>query len=86
MRIDRVEHLKAIVGGYFWLPCPNCGSMFGGHESNNGEMLWNPQDPTRGKMTCTDPTCKEQVREINRKNNLPDHFDIFETPPVRRLP
>lgn len=24
--------LRAALGGYFWLPCPLCGTMFGGHE------------------------------------------------------
>jgi len=24
--------LRSQVRGYFWLPCPLCGRMFGGHE------------------------------------------------------
>ena len=24
--------LRAHIGGYFWLPCQNCGRYFGGHE------------------------------------------------------
>ena len=28
--------LRADVGGYFWMPCPCCGQMFGGQESSNG--------------------------------------------------
>lgn len=27
-----VHRLKASMLGYFWLPCPLCGRMFGGHE------------------------------------------------------
>lgn len=23
----------AFLAGYFWLPCPKCGQMFGGHET-----------------------------------------------------
>jgi hypothetical protein len=25
-------HIRAYLGGYFWLPCRVCGRMFGGHE------------------------------------------------------
>lgn len=39
-----LAHLRAIIGGYFWLPCPVCGQMFGGHEA--GPMQ---QD---GKVVC----------------------------------
>jgi len=24
--------------GYFWLPCPRCGRMFGGHEIGMGRI------------------------------------------------
>ena len=35
--IPRFLHrLYANVMGYFWLPCPNCGRMFGGHEFSGG--------------------------------------------------
>lgn len=26
------NHLRALAGGYFWLPCPECAEYFGGHE------------------------------------------------------
>ena len=29
------QRFRAAVGGYFWLPCPSCGRMFGGHEWEN---------------------------------------------------
>lgn len=31
-RKPAVEKYKALIGGYFWLPCPCCGVEFGGHE------------------------------------------------------
>ncbi len=34
--------------GYFWLPCPRCGQMFGGHEM--GGTDW--QITGNGKATC----------------------------------
>jgi len=27
-----IHRLWAFVAGYFWLPCPECGRYFGGHE------------------------------------------------------
>ena len=70
MRIEFLECLKAYSGGYFWIPCPNCGRMFGGQEEN-GETLYSTTVSGLGKMTCTDPVCKEQVRSINKKNGIP---------------
>ena len=33
------HQLYAWLGGYFWLPCPRCGRMFGGHEPKGGDKL-----------------------------------------------
>ena len=30
--MSRLARLYAEANGYFWLPCPLCGQMFGGHE------------------------------------------------------
>lgn len=27
-----LHQLYAFIFGYFWLPCPKCGEMFGGHQ------------------------------------------------------
>ncbi len=53
--------LRAHLGGYFWLPCPNCGKMFGGHEAS-GSLYdsW-----VSGQSTCNDPKC---LAEVERKN------------------
>lgn len=29
---EHARELRARAGGYFWLPCPRCGRMFGGNE------------------------------------------------------
>ena len=63
MRISAIEKLKASLGGYFWLPCPMCGKMFGGHEK--GETMWNKKDIFSGKMTCADPACMKKVKKYN---------------------
>jgi hypothetical protein len=31
-RFRTLNRLYAFLWGYFWLPCPKCGQMFGGHE------------------------------------------------------
>jgi hypothetical protein len=64
MRIEGLECLKAYIGGYFWLPCPMCGKMFGGHE--NGSDILDPNDLFRAKMTCADPECIKRVDEYNK--------------------
>jgi len=44
--------LRAWLGNYFWLPCPACGRMFGGHERGGGALLISS---TRTMMCC--PRC-----------------------------
>ena len=34
-----MHRLWAAIAGYFWLPCPRCGRMFGGHERHGGTKL-----------------------------------------------
>lgn len=50
----RWHHLRAVLGGYFWHPCPVCGRMFGGHEVSDasGELL---DGNGFGSITC--PEC-----------------------------
>lgn len=33
-----LSRLYALLFGYFWLPCPNCGRWFGGHEQRGGTI------------------------------------------------
>lgn len=41
--------------GYFWLPCPVCGEMFGGHEcSRESVRLGN-----RNMVVCRKPCCEQ---------------------------
>lgn len=32
----------AFALGYFWLPCPRCGRMFGGHEKHGQSVRTGP--------------------------------------------
>jgi len=49
-----VHKLWAELGGYFWMPCPVCGRLFGGHENDNSlphSTLW--LGPSTGQVVCT---------------------------------
>lgn len=43
-----LQRLRALTGGYFWLPCPICGEMFGGHEKH-GILMTSCEG---GQLTC----------------------------------
>ena len=43
------HRLYALVAGYFWKACPNCGRMFGGHEA--GGTYW--ESAGVGWITCS---------------------------------
>lgn len=47
-----IARMRAKLGGYYWLPCPVCGRMFGGHESGRGphSTLWD--SPNGGRAVC----------------------------------
>lgn len=53
LRFRRFNRLRALFLGYFWLPCPACGRMFGGHESGwrviDGRVACKAHDPWRRK-------------------------------------
>ena len=60
--------LHANTLGYFWLPCPICGQMFGGqevdvHKENSFAMTsW-----SGGKCVCPDCRSNGKAEEYNQK-------------------
>jgi hypothetical protein len=68
MRYRLYNRLKAHVLGYFWLPCPLCRQMFGGHET--GTTLYT--GPHEGVCVC--PDCASRATELNEQ-----HFKEWET-------
>jgi len=53
-RLPRAFHkLRANFSGYFWLPCPLCGEMFGGHEYSKLYIHPTPKIG-QGKCVCND--------------------------------
>ncbi len=54
-----INWLIALLGGYFWLPCPLCGKKFGGHE-NSGTLM-----TSYSRGVCV---CKKCKAEADRQN------------------
>lgn len=55
MRRHRIRRrLRALLGGYFWLPCPLCGTRFGGHEWIGNVCL--PETESSNRAIC--PACE----------------------------
>lgn len=57
MRFRALNKLKADLEGYFWLPCPACGQMFGGHEWKSSEYDSIPTDDTGRSAEGICPDC-----------------------------
>lgn len=49
---------RAWLGGYFWLPCPLCGEMFGGHQWRKCGSIRTKQ-PGLNKLVC--PRCSKRI-------------------------
>ena len=45
-----LRRLRARLGGYFWLPCPLCGEMFGGFECSNQSVFTPTASPENGNI------------------------------------
>jgi hypothetical protein len=59
-RRRRAHQAYARAHGFFWLPCPLCGQMFGGHEWRHidgkpAAIYTDPGDPGHGTGIC--PSC-----------------------------
>lgn len=55
-----LHKIWAYLRGYFWLPCPMCGKMFGGHEIG-GHLMEN--------WTDGQGVCRHCATEAERRNN-----------------
>lgn len=64
-RLPRSLHRAyAHLAGYFWLPCPRCGEMFGGHEVG-GEVPFPDDSPGTASLVC---------RHCGHPDPMPDHM------------
>lgn len=57
-----LNKIYAKLFGYFWLPCPICGKMFGGHECGGTLRI----TIRRGKGVCSDCGGKAIRRNIEK--------------------
>lgn len=63
----RILHkLYANICGYFWLPCPNCKRMFGGHEC----IPFGKTKLIEGHAYCVCPECNKNPNVIT-ETSLP---------------
>lgn len=59
-----LHKLYARMLGYFWMPCPICGRMFGGHEAGKWPLQ---KTPSRGVCVCRNPAC-QRIAEQSFRN------------------
>ena len=57
-----LNKVYAHLMGHFWLPCPICGQMFGGHEWGGSLKI----TERKGEGVCLD--CKEEADRRNMEN------------------
>ena len=62
MKRRLLNKVYARLRGHFWLPCPICGQMFGGHEWGGSLKI----STRKGAAVCLD--CKEEADRRNREN------------------
>ena len=62
MKRRLLNKVYARLMGHFWLPCPICGQMFGGHEWGGSLKI----STRKGAAVCLD--CKEEADRRNREN------------------
>lgn len=63
-----LNQFYAFVFGYFWLPCPKCGEMFGGHQHRAGgaHVIVNEGDGPHCYCVC--PAC--DTPELRAENMI----------------
>ncbi len=69
-----LHKLRARLTGYFWLPCPVCGEMFGGHQilrHSTGALVG---EDGQAFAVCGNPLCSY---EAGARNALAGHPIVF---------
>lgn len=63
-----LNKIYAWLFGYFWLPCPVCGRMFGGHEVSNVFTAALIAEDGHAYCVCPDPQCSHDAAVMNMAN------------------
>ena len=66
-----LHRIYAWMFGYFWLPCPVCGRMFGGHEIANAFTAALITDHGHAYCVCPDPQCSHDTAVLNMAHGHP---------------
>lgn len=63
-----LHKLIAKAGGFFWLPCPVCGRMFGGNEIRKVFTASLVIADGSRRVVCPDPMCSHDAAVLNIQN------------------
>lgn len=53
--------------GWFWLPCPECGRSFGGHEASHVSLYMPDGSHALVCRRCASAVNERQIEEIERR-------------------
>lgn len=78
----KLSRLYAWIFGYFWLACPRCDKMFGGHEAGE-DVVFGTDNKYLGRICCKFCTPKTEdkfPRYNNRSKPMSeaDHADLLD--------
>jgi hypothetical protein len=65
-----LHHLYAWQFGYFWMPCPICSRMFGGHEVGGWPSLGVEFDALSGGQLRGKAVCSRSCGDIALRANI----------------
>lgn len=71
-----LHKLRARLFGYFWLPCPVCGRMFGGHEIRHVSTASLIAEDGRAYCVCPNPQCSHDAAVLNMAHGYGQMHDL----------
>ncbi len=69
-----LNRIYAWLFGFFWLPCPVCKRMFGGHEAGFGALV--SEDGKSARIVCDDPQCSHDAALLNIHRGHPQFVRV----------
>lgn len=75
-----IQWAVALLGGYFWMPCPRCGRKFGGHEHGHSSgvgslgvcaacapIMRREKGEDQGELSCS---CGFRIERVDSPNEV----------------